>query len=69
MRKMLLALAIVGLAVAAADAAVAQRPCDPYCESVSMDTDVADAAAIAPALLATTALLLAPRLSPKSEVR
>lgn len=69
MRKILLALAVVGLAVAAADAAVAQRPCDPYCESVSMDADVAEAAGIAPVLLATIAFLLAPRSSPTRESR
>lgn len=64
MRKLLFVLAIVGLAVAGADSAMAQRPCDPYCESTST-TWAAEPAGVAPLFAIALTALVAPRLGPK----
>lgn len=62
MRKTLLVLAVVAFAIVGADPAAAQHPCEPSCLEVSSGVGAAvDVAALAPAFLAVTAFLLAPR--------
>lgn len=62
MKRTIIALVVLVLAVAGANSATAQDPCQPSCDVDTSDWDVPGVAGTAPAFLAMTVLLVAPRL-------
>jgi hypothetical protein len=61
MKKTMIALTVVALAVVGADASLAQDPCQPSCDVETNAGAPATGAAVSPVLLAMTALLVIPR--------
>lgn len=69
MRKAMLALAVLGLAVAGATNAAAQDPCEPYCDETELSYEGTDlsldvTAAAAPLFVTMAVLLVSPRRAP-----
>lgn len=63
MRRTLLLLVVVGLAVVGADPAAAQDPCEPSCDDVEIDANAVSTASVAPVIATMAALIAAPRLA------